>query len=61
MLVCFSITKLASPKKSLVALVKYNNVIYQCQKVIKTNCGHTINCDNLSVHCANNIAVEYLK
>lgn len=49
------------PVLNAMALVKYKNVVYHCQNVVPTQCGHSIHCGKLSVHCAKDITVEYLK
>lgn len=43
-----------------VALVKYKNVVYQCQQVTRNKCGYYIRCGTLNVHCANGISIQYL-
>jgi hypothetical protein len=42
------------------ALVKYNEVVYHCQDVVKTECGHSIRCDSMSIHCADNLVIKYI-
>lgn len=44
-----------------IALVEYNDMIYHCEGVIKTKCGHTLHCGDMSVHCVTDINVEYLR
>jgi len=44
-----------------IALVKYKDVVYQCQGVINTTCGYSIHCGNLSVHCVDKLTIEYLE
>lgn len=53
-------TKPMSLSPDYTAMVKYNQVVYHCQDVVKTNCGHTIRCDDMSVHCANDLVIEYI-
>lgn len=55
------LAKVASGKKLPIALVKYNNVVYHCERVNKTICGHSIDCGKLSVHCAQNLVIEKLR
>lgn len=43
-----------------IALVKYHDMIYHCQGVVKTNCGHSLHCGNMSVHCVTDFEIEYL-
>ncbi len=43
-----------------IALVKYQNTIYHCEALAKTDCGYSIHCGSMSLHCANDIVVEYL-
>lgn len=43
-----------------IALVKYKDMIYHCQGIVKTNCGHSLHCGRMSVHCVTNFEVEYL-
>lgn len=43
-----------------IAMVKYNDMIYHCQGVIKTDCGHSLHCGNLTVHCVTDFTIEYL-
>lgn len=43
-----------------VAIVKYKDTVYQCQRVAVSNCGYSIDCGNMSVHCIKNITIEYL-
>lgn len=44
-----------------IALVKYKDMIYQCQGIIKTKCGHSLHCGDMSIHCVTNFDVEYLQ
>lgn len=58
---CIKVEQPEAKSTSLaIALVKYKDVIYHCESIVKTSCGHTLNCGNLSFHCANNLVVEYL-
>lgn len=43
-----------------IALVKFNDVIYHCQSITKTQCGYSIHCDELNYHCANDLVIEYI-
>ena len=43
-----------------IALVKYEDVIYQCQSIVKTKCGTAIHCGNLTVNCTHNLVIEYI-
>ena len=43
-----------------VALVKYRGTIYQCQSISKTSCGYTLHCNNITMHCANDLVIENL-
>lgn len=51
--------QIAVPIKPI-ALVKYNDTVYQCQGVVATQCGYSIHCGNLSVHCVDALTIEYL-
>ena len=46
--------------KEPIAIANYNGTVYHCQDVIKTSCGNTIHCDNMTVHCIKDTDVEYL-
>lgn len=61
-LIAFTVKKKDSYNNTAepLALVKYKDIIYQCQGIIRTNCGHTIHCGKMSVHCVTDIEVEYL-
>lgn len=43
-----------------IALIKYNDIVYQCQGVVTTECGYSIHCGNLSVHCLDTLTIQYL-
>jgi hypothetical protein len=49
------------PTDKPIAIVKYKDMIYHCQGIIKTKCGHSLHCGNMSVHCVTDIQVEYLQ
>lgn len=51
--------QLAVPVKPI-ALVKYKDTVYQCQGVVTTECGYSIHCGKLSVHCVKTLTIEYL-
>lgn len=44
-----------------IALVRYKDTIYHCEGIIKTKCGHSLHCGNMSVHCVTDFQVEYLQ
>jgi len=48
---------LPSPTKNI-ALVKYNDVVYQCQEIVATKCGYSLHCTDMFIHCANDIVIE---
>ena len=48
----------APPKP--IALVKYKDTVYQCQGIVTTECGYSIHCGNMSVHCVDKLTIEYL-
>lgn len=67
LLFALSISDLSSPLKPIgrlyvkpVALVKYKDTVYHCQGIVKTSCGNTLHCGNVSMHCATDITVQYL-
>ena len=49
------------PPQQVVALVKYDEVIYRCYSVKLLACGYTLQCEDFSVQCADKIVVEYVK
>lgn len=51
----------APTSNEAIALVKYKDMVYSCQGVVETWCGHSIHCGDVSVHCVTNIQVEYLQ
>lgn len=56
-----SCLKLEAPTQTPpIAMVKYKDTVYHCEELAKTECGYSIHCGSLSVHCANDIVVEYL-
>lgn len=61
LLVLVSCIKLQAPTIiAPIALVKYKNTIYHCEEIKPTNCGHSIHCGDMSLHCADNLTIEYL-
>lgn len=47
-------------KNPVIALVKYQDVIYHCEEVKNTKCGYSISCNGLAKHCVNDLEIEYL-
>jgi hypothetical protein len=52
------------PKKPVTikpkALVRYDNVVYQCESIQPAKCGYSVTCGNLSFHCVSYNNIEYL-
>jgi len=47
-----------SPAK-IIALVKFQDVIYRCYKVDKNLCGYDLKCEGLEMTCATDLIIEY--
>jgi len=61
--IILSVSNFIKPMQTMskpIALVKYNDMVYHCEGVIKTDCGHSLHCGNMSVHCVTDMEVEYL-
>ena len=43
-----------------IALIKFKDTVYQCQGIVTTECGYSIHCGNMSVHCVDKLVIEYL-
>lgn len=54
-------SKIFAPTQEPIALIKFKDMIYHCQGIVKTSCGHSIHCGNMTVHCVKDIQVEYLQ